>query len=74
MAGAMTRNQPCTRSRPTVGGFPEVLVEKVTGGAFPHRYARVGGLCRFFRAVERVPARSLKSARCTAVRRILRKT
>ena len=39
----------------------------------PRRRARVGGLYRFHRPAERIPARSLKTARCAAVRERWRK-
>ena len=35
---------------------------------FPHRRARVGGLCGFRRPAERVPAESRKTGRCAGVR------
>ena len=38
------------------------------------RRARVGGLCRFRRPAERVPAGSPKTGRCTAVRERWQKT
>ena len=34
----------------------------------PHRHACVGSLCRFQDTAERVPAESLKTGRCAAVR------
>ena len=35
---------------------------------FPHRRARVGGLCGFRGTAERVPAESLKTGRCASVK------
>lgn len=35
---------------------------------FPHRRARVGGLCGFRSPTERIPAGRLKTGRCASVR------
>jgi len=43
-------------------------VECTAKTPIPARRARVGGLCRFRRPAERVPAGSPKTGRCTAVR------
>ena len=43
-------------------------VEHAAKTLVPARRARVGGLCGFRSAAERVPAKSLKTARCAAVR------
>ena len=43
-------------------------VERTAKTPIPARRARVGGLCRFRRPAERVPAGSPKTGRCTAVR------
>ena len=43
-------------------------VERTAKTPIQARRARVGGLCRFRRPAERVPAGSPKTGRCTAVR------
>ena len=43
-------------------------VERTAKTPIPARRARVGGLCGFCSAAERVPAKSLKTGRCAAVR------
>ena len=43
-------------------------VDRTDKTPIPARRARVGGLCRFRRPAERVPAGSPKTGRCTAVR------
>ena len=43
-------------------------VERTAKTPVTARRARVGGLCRFRRPAERVPAGSPKTGRCTAVR------
>ena len=47
--------------------------ERTAKTPIPARRARVGGLCGFRCAAERIPARSLKTARCAAVRERWRK-
>ena len=44
------------------------LMHRTAKAPVAARRARVGGLCGFRCAAERVPARSLKTARCAAVR------
>ena len=46
----------------------KIQVERTAKTQLPHRRARVGGLCGFPDAAERVPAGSLKTGRCAAVR------
>ena len=43
-------------------------VDRTAKTPIPARRARVGGLCRFRRPAERVPAGNPKTGRCTAVR------
>lgn len=43
-------------------------IERTAKAPIPACHARVGGLCRFRHTAERVPAESLKTGRCTAVR------
>ena len=43
-------------------------VDRTAKTPIPARRARVGGLCRFRRPAERVPAGSPKTGRCAAVR------
>ena len=53
------------------GNMPILLrtqVERTAKTPVTARRARVGGLCRFRRPAERVPAGSPKTGRCTAVR------
>ena len=45
----------------------KTLVESTAKKPIPARRARVGGLCGFPDAAERVPARSPKTGRCTDV-------
>ena len=47
-------------------------VERTAKTPIQARRARVGGLCRFRRPAERVPAGSPKTGRCTAVRECCR--
>ena len=47
-------------------------VECTAKTPLPRRRARVGGLCRFRRPAERVPAGSPKTGRCTDVRECCR--
>ena len=49
-------------------------VERTDKTPIQARRARVGGLCRFRRPAERVPAGSPKTGRCTAVRERWQKT
>ena len=49
-------------------------VERTAKTPVTARRARVGGLCRFRRPVERVPAGSPKTGRCAAVRERWQKT
>ena len=49
-------------------------VERTAKTPVTARRARVGGLCRFRRPAERVPAGSLKTGRCAAVRERWQKT
>ena len=56
---------------PQGGNMPILLktwVECTAKTPLPRRHARVGGLCGFRSAAERVPAGSPKTGRCTAVR------
>ena len=46
----------------------KIQVEHTAKTQVTARRARVGGLCRFRRPAERVPAGSPKTGRCTAVR------
>ena len=46
----------------------KIQVERTAKTPVTARRARVGGLCRFRRPAERVPAGSPKTGRCTAVR------
>ena len=48
-------------------------VDRTAKSPVTARRARVGGLYRFHRPAERIPARSLKTARCAAVRERWRK-
>ena len=45
-------------------------IERTAKTPIPACRARVGGLCRFRRLAERVPAGSPKTGRCTAVRAV----
>ena len=47
-------------------------IERTAKTPVTARRARVGGLCRFRRPAERVPAGSPKTGRCTAVRECCR--
>ena len=49
-------------------------IERTAKTPVTARRARVGGLCRFRRPAERVPAGSPKTGRCTAVRERWQKT
>ena len=49
-------------------------VDRTDKTPIPARRARVGGLCRFRRPAERVPAGSPKTGRCAAVRERWQKT
>ena len=59
------------------GNMPVSLktqAERTAKTPIPACHARVGGLCRFRRPAERVPAGSPKTGRCAAVRERWRKT